>query len=421
MAISGKKMALLLLAPPLFFAALVFGTLVFMLLLVTSNSPPSLIPEPTNVTPSEGLPPQYVRAAASDASGIVPLQYLAGEVETESGWDPHANANVNDPNSHAQGLLQFEPETWSGWSNPFSTYAEPDTDATRIKQYGGYGVDGDGLWEIIGTPAEESLAKLEASSRPFFSGYVPYASPYDPFDALDSGALYLSRLYRNSGGWSEASRNYYGGTNWYTYVQTVWQNTYNYLADTTPLEVKGGKHPFYFFLGAVPFTETTSGKFTTLGAIVEQTTVLQRPSPPDNYMPPATYRQTLENEFVTSVPLIAPASGLVRWKIKKNQPTVIYLPIGKGKSLRVSASQAVPWVFSRTGGEVRVKAGAVVGVVNLLSGVSVAQLSAVYPTLRVTGYFTRVVGRFLEKIPKYDAYLLYTPKYAVHDPWWPPS
>ncbi len=421
LAISGKKMALLLLAPPLFFAALVFGALVFMLLLVTGGPSPSLVPEPTNVTPSEGLPPTYVQVAASDAQGKVPLQYLAGEVQTESGWDPHANANVNDSNSHAEGLLQFEPETWSGWSNPYSTIAEPDTEANRIKQYGGYGVDGDGLWEWPDTPAEEPMAVLIAQSHPFIPGYAPYASPYDPFDALKSGVLYLSRLYRDSGGWSEASRNYYGGTNWYPYVQTVWQNTYNYLADTTPLEVVGGKKPFYFFLGAVPFTETTSGKFTTLGAIVQQTTALQRPSPPDDYMPPATYRQTLENEFVTSVPLIAPASGLVRWKIKKNQPTVISLPLGKGKSVKVTAFQAVPWIFPRTGGEIRVKAGAVVGFVDLLSGVVVQRLAATYPTLRITGYFTRVVGRFLEKIPEYDAYLLYTPTYAVHDPWWPPS
>ena len=394
--------------------------LVFLLLMVVGQSPPSLVPEPTNVTPSQGLPPTYVRAAASDAQGIVPLQYLAGEVETESAWNPYANANVNDPNSHAEGLLQFEPETWSGWSNPFSTITEPDTDAKRIKQYGGYGVDADGLWEWPGTPAEEPLNALIAQSRPFFPGYVPYASPYDPFDALKSGTLYLSRLYQDAGGWSEASRSYYGGTNWYSYVQTVWQYSYNYMADTTPLEVTGGKNPFYFFLGAIPFTESISGNSTKLGAMVEQTTVLQRPSSPKNYMPPKTYRQALENEFVTSVPVIAPANGMARWKSKRNQPTVIHLPLGKGRTLQVTASQAVPWLFPRTGGEMRVKAGTVVGFVNLLSGVTVRHLRAAYPTLRVTGYFTRMLGRLVEQIPEYDSYLLYVPKYTVHDPWWPP-
>ena len=399
--------------------ALFFGLpLILLLLLIGQPSSTILMPEPTNVTPSEGIPPAYVQVAAGYAAGKVPLQYLAGEVQTESGWDPTVNADATDPNSHAAGLMQFEPETWSGSTDPFMTIAEPDTAAKRIMQYGGYGQDADGIWEPMGTSAEVPLATLEASSRPFMPGYAPYASPYDPFDALKSGTGYLTRLYRETGSWSESSRGYYGGTNWYQYVQTVWQYAYDYLADTTSLTTGTKGKPLYFFLGAIPMRETLQGKVWSLHATVETTAVLKRPK--TGYMPPTTYRQTLENEFVTSVPVFAPAAGLAMWRVKKGTVTMT-LPLPDRKHLQVIAMQAIPWLWSRRGGVTEVKAGEVVGFVNLVTGIEVTDLASTYPLWRATGTITRIVNGLIIRWPEYDpAVMGFSSTYTVHDPWWPP-
>ncbi|MCL6547694.1 MAG: transglycosylase SLT domain-containing protein, partial [Alicyclobacillus sp.] len=98
-----------------------------------------------DVSPARGIPSAFVSwvEAASRRYGV-PMQLLAGEAMQESRWNPVAYADYG--NSHAMGLMQFEPETWSGWNNPYAAIDEPDTDADRIAQYGGYGVDADGMW-----------------------------------------------------------------------------------------------------------------------------------------------------------------------------------------------------------------------------------------------------------------------------------
>ncbi|MBX5437798.1 MAG: transglycosylase SLT domain-containing protein, partial [Alicyclobacillaceae bacterium] len=192
---------------------------------------------PKDVSPAKGIPDAYVSyvEAASRQYGV-PMQLLAGEALQESGWNPNAYADYGG--SHAMGLMQFEPETWSGWHNPHTRIDEPDTDAERIAKYGGYGVDADGMWAPIGTPSRAvgQLAALDAQCRGNGNaGCAPYASPWDPADAIVAAAKYLAALHREHHTWPKACAAYYGGPGADAYVASVMRNTYAYILDTPPV------------------------------------------------------------------------------------------------------------------------------------------------------------------------------------------
>lgn len=108
---------------------------------------------------------------------------LAGIAKIESGFGKgdYYVSRKGVSEAGAVGYMQFMPLTWSGWSNPYArndpnwqplefspspdTLGLPyDTDPSRIGEYGGYGVDGDG---------------------------DGYADPYNPIDAIFSAAKYI--------------------------------------------------------------------------------------------------------------------------------------------------------------------------------------------------------------------------------------
>ena len=139
----------------------------------------------------------------------VPLQFLAGEADTESGFNPYATNYA--PGTHAMGMFQFEPQTWSGWNNPYASATTYDTNPARIKEYGGYGVDADGKG---------------------------VANPFDPYDAAMAAATYLRQLYDQYGHhWSLASFLVWLETQ--AYVQTVFGYTEGFIATDT--SAKGRK------------------------------------------------------------------------------------------------------------------------------------------------------------------------------------
>lgn len=126
---------------------------------------------------------------------------LAGVAFTESGFgkgDYYISCKgVSE--AGAVGYMQFMPLTWSGWSSPYAkndpnwqpsvfppspdTPGLPyDTDPSRIEQYGGYGVDGDG---------------------------DGFADPYNQIDAIFSAARYIkANLDTNNGDYEKALFHY---------------------------------------------------------------------------------------------------------------------------------------------------------------------------------------------------------------------
>jgi hypothetical protein len=163
----------------------------------------------------------------------VPLQLLAGEAEDES--DFKANATNYAPGTHAMGMFQFEPQTWSGWNNPYASVTTYDTNPSRIKQYGGMGVDANG----DGT-----------------------ADPFDPYDAAMAAATYLRQLYNQYGHhWSLAS--YWYGSETQSYVDKVFRYTESFFADSPPIPDGSG---FWFLGGTESKVVTSNGNTLTLSA-----------------------------------------------------------------------------------------------------------------------------------------------------------
>jgi soluble lytic murein transglycosylase-like protein len=172
------------------------------------NGPVAIKP---GVIPAKYLPDLQHAAMAER----VPLQLLAGEAETESSFNP--NATNYAPGTHATGMFQFEPASWSGWANPYSNDSKFDTNPSRIRQYGGYGVDANG----------------DGS-----------ASPFDPADAAMAAATYLRQLYNQYGHhWSLAC--FWYGSETQAYVNTVFGYTEGFIATTPPEKAGNG----YWFLG----------------------------------------------------------------------------------------------------------------------------------------------------------------------------
>lgn len=319
-------------------------------------------PMPTNIAPSSGIP-RLFRQDAINAGNMfsVPLQYIAGETTVESGWDPNANANANNPNSNAMGLMQFEPQTWSGWSDPFTTNSSPDTDQTRIDQYRGYGIDANGYWAPVGTGAtaagEDAYLNQQCRLNQN-ADCAPYSSPIDPADALAGGANYLSKLYKNNADWASASASYYGGADATAYVQKVMTATDAYIADTSPIvRTVPGKNKTktkeYFALGLAKFHEQYI-KHRGL------------------YITPISSRQYyLTQQFFSSMPLIMPTSGTVTWKVKNNVATITVPTQNKSKwTITVPSNYAMKWAIPRkTSKLANVPSGTILGFLNMSSGV----------------------------------------------------
>ena len=81
----------------------------------------------SDVAIKPGVIPANVLPALEKAAMAerVPLQLLAGEAEDES--DFKANATNYSPGTHAMGMFQFEPQTWSGSNNPYASATTYDT------------------------------------------------------------------------------------------------------------------------------------------------------------------------------------------------------------------------------------------------------------------------------------------------------
>ncbi len=290
----------------------------------------------------------------------VPEQLLAGEAETESSWNPNAMSQAT--NSHAAGLMQLEPGTWSGNANPHGNVVWPDTNALRIAQYGGFGVNADGQKAPDGTaawpghsvgiyPAPVSWIRV-AFGLPGTTG-IPYASPFDPADALAAGAHYLRHLYPAGGYWSQAIGSYYGGSGESVYVQTVLTNMVKYLSNTPAITLKSGSvFPFGRLLLSI--REEGSGSAS----------VVQDSAQTQNAWPYAAL-------FDVTTPLYMPAAGGVRW-ITTKAHIVIILPLGHGHVLRIVAppGTAIRWGIARGGKKTSLPAGALVGFVDLGIGVT---------------------------------------------------
>ncbi len=306
----------------------------------------------------------------------VPEQLLAGEAETESGWNPNAMSQA--PNSHAAGLLQFEPGTWGGSANPRGNVVWPDTNALRIAKYGGFGTDGDELKAPNGTPAwpghpvgiyPAAVPWLHVAFGLSGATGVPYASPFDPADALASGAHYLRHLYQAGGFWSEAVGKYYGGRGESVYVQTVLTNMVKYLKQTPAITMKNG---MVFPFGRLLLSIRAKGK----------TSRVQDSGQTQNVWPYAAV-------FDVTTPVYMPATGVVRW-ITTGMKTTIILPLGHGRDLWIIAPMqtAIRWGLARGAKEASLPAGALVGFIDLNSHVTtIPSLLKVYPALvRVMKY-----------------------------------
>ncbi|MCY0895227.1 MAG: transglycosylase SLT domain-containing protein [Alicyclobacillaceae bacterium] len=287
----------------------------------------------------------------------VPEQFLAAEAFTESDWDPAAYADYDG--SHAMGLMQFEPGTWSGGGDPDQTLSEPDTDALRIHRYGGMGVDADGLTAPRGTSAfvavhPKELLKLSESCGTS-GACVSYASPFDPADALMAGAKYLSYLRAQSGNWVGAAEGYYGGSGAQSYAQKVVAVTYAYLKDfIPPAEVNGE----YRLFGTFPATR--------IGHRIE----VLPPSMPSSKARKSVFLETAYQKAVraetwsASVPLFVPTSGVVRLEKRKGK-WFVFLPTGR--ILIIPKADWMPWQVNEGVREQRMRAGDVVGFVDLAS------------------------------------------------------
>ncbi len=300
----------------------------------------------------------------------VPEQLLAGEAETESSWNPNAMSQA--ANSHAAGLMQFEPGTWSGSANPHGNVVWPDTNAMRIAKYGGFGVNADGQMAPDGTPAwpghpvgiypaPVSWVRV-AFGLPGTTG-APYASPFDPADALAAGAKYLRHLYLTGGYWSQAVGNYYGGSGESVYVQTVLTNAAKYLNQTPAITTKNGlTFPFGRLLLSVRIKGNTSS--------------VKDSSETQNVWPYAAL-------FDVTTPIYMPTTGVVRWVSTKTH-TLIILPLGHGQTLRIIAplQTAIRWGIARGAKKASLPAGALVGFVDLGNGVTTQpSLLQVFPVL----------------------------------------
>ena len=156
--------------------------------------------EPTTYAVKEiGESLQMFRQAQSKYE--VSWAVLAGIASIESGFgkSDYYVSKKGVSEAGAVGYMQFMPLTWSGWSNPnakndpkwqpsvFPPSPETpglpyDTNPSRIEQYGGYGVDGDG---------------------------DGYADPYNPIDAIYSAAKYIkANLDVNNGDYEKALFHY---------------------------------------------------------------------------------------------------------------------------------------------------------------------------------------------------------------------
>ena len=189
----------------------------------------------SDVAIKPGVIPANVLPALEKAAMAerVPLQLLAGEAEDES--DFKANATNYSPGTHAMGMFQFEPQTWSGWNNPYASATTYDTNPARIAKYGGMGVDANG----DGT-----------------------ADPFDPYDAAMAAAKYLRQLYNEYGHhWSLAS--YWYGSETQSYVDKVFGYTESFFEDTPPIPDGAG---FWFLGGTESKVVNSSGNTITLSA-----------------------------------------------------------------------------------------------------------------------------------------------------------
>lgn len=311
-------------------------------------------PLPKDVSPANGIPVAFVLFVQQASETYqVPMQYLAATALHESGWQPNAYADYDG--SHAMGLMQFEPETWSGWADPYTRVDEPDTDALRIAQYGGYGVDADGIWAPIGTPSRvalnpSELAQLNAACQANQDqGCAPYASPWDPDDALNAGAKYLRALYLMYGSWPNASAHYYGSSDLAAvqdYINALVRMTAAYVLDTPPVALSGGG---YWPLGYAKLTWTP---LPNGGWSVQATADDNNPS--------------LVNEWLPSLPIIAPADGTVTWN-DAGGATTVTLPLPNGDTLvmQFATDQGMKWALTLHQTQVAVQAGDVVGFVNV--------------------------------------------------------
>ncbi|WP_029422094.1 transglycosylase SLT domain-containing protein [Alicyclobacillus macrosporangiidus] len=321
---------------------------------------------PKDVSPAHGIPSMFV-AYVQQASLTyrVPMQFIAGEVMVESAWDPTAYTDYGG--SHAMGLMQFEPETWSGWSNPYCRIDEPDTDAQRIQQYGGYGVDADGMWAPIGTPSQAAshIATLNAQCQARGNtGCAPYASPWDPADALAAGAKYLSTLYNQFGTWASASAHYYGGAGQDQYVASVMRYTYAYVLDTPPLQLDGGG--FWPFGEAdLAMSSAENGWWSVKGES----------------------KNPVVSQFLPSLPIVAPASGAVTWRTSGGTTTIaLPLPSGGTLTIRVPNEGIIKWALAKNEQTGTVSAGDIVGFIDAKDGFEVSgDLDRMVPGGKLTG------------------------------------
>ena len=369
---------------------------------------------------------QWLDVAMSQASMTyhVPMQLLAGDAKQESNFNINATNYSNG--SHAQGLFQFEPQTWSGWSNPYVSNTRTDTNAIRIDKYKGYGVDapeftGNGVQESASYepllsqgesfPADPigvttyknekgqwastylgneswvqvNFAHFSGANQPPWrlvrtqNGQLftyPYASPFDPVDALFSAANYFHRLYQSSkGSWSGALEGYYGGPGAHgssaqNYANAVLQKTWDYLDNTPVLKMPSG---LYFPFGWFDFTVAKKGN--------------------DEVLRPSFSTLTLQGQYlskkgydyfpwVASIPVVMPIAGPVTWQ-QQHGKTVITLPLRHGKTMNVVAKFASRWMMPEQG-KATLPAGAVVGTVSF----GVVRLNEVFP-VSVTSTFSR--------------------------------
>lgn len=306
-----------------------------------------------------GVPAQFqFDLANASLTYHVPEQYLAAEIFTESDWDPAAYADYDD--SHAEGLAQFEPGTWSGTGDPDQTLSLPDTDATRIGRYGGFGVDADGLRAPVGTSALEALHPKElfalSSSCSSQNTCAPYASPFDPADALMAAAKYLSFLRTLHANWIGAAEGYYGGAGAYTYAEKVLVVTYAYIKDFIPPVSHGGK---YRMFGNFP-VQTVHGFVRPVPPakpIVGKKTI---PLAMQNYK-----RQVAEDAWGQSVPLFSPESGEVRLRLHGAR---LQMRLPGGERVTMPTQDWMPWELNRGQRSAYLEAGEIVGFVNIDSG-----------------------------------------------------
>lgn len=366
---------LLLLLFLLFFAPFMGFLLLFLAVIGGTSVLNTAVPEtwngqiPKDVAPANGIPAAFVSYVQQASKTYqVPMQYIAATALHESAWEPNAYADYDG--SHAMGLMQFEPETWSGWADPYTQVDEPDTDALRIAQYGGYGVDADGIWAPIGTPSRvalnpSELAQLnEACAANQEQGCAPYASPWDPDDALNAGAKYLHTLYLMYGSWPNASAHYYGSndaTAVQDYINALVRMTAAYELDTPPVALPGGG---YWPFGYAKLTFTPAPGGWTVQATAE-----------DDNTP-------LVSEWLPSLPIIAPANGTVTWTNNDSQTTItLPLPDGNRLAIQFALGQGMKWILKLNQTKASVTAGDIVGFLNMTQPVQISNtISTLLPS-----------------------------------------